>query len=187
MVRESEETIRHIFNVARQTAPTIIFFDQLEAIASTREIESESKTTERVVSQLLTELDGIEPRSQVIVLAATNRLDMVDKSILRSGRFGTHIFVPLPDEEERSQILKIHLRQTPLSPKIILNELVEHLARETEGFSGAELKSVCDEAKLQSLRSCRFESAQGLTEACFEKALEVVLRDRVMIQKKEKL
>ena len=184
---ESEETIRHIFNVARQTAPTIIFFDQLEAIASTREIESESKTTERVVSQLLTELDGIEPRSQVIVLAATNRLDMVDKSILRSGRFGTHVFVPLPDEEERSQILKIHLRQTPLSPKIILNELVEHLARETEGFSGAELKSVCDEAKLQSLRSYKFEVAKGLTQECFEKALEVVLRDRVMIQKKEKL
>jgi transitional endoplasmic reticulum ATPase len=184
---ESEETIRHIFNVARQTAPAIIFFDQLEAIASTREIESESKTTERVVSQLLTELDGIEPRSQVIVLAATNRLDMVDKSILRSGRFGTHIFVPLPDEEERSQILKIHLRQTPLSPKIILNELVEHLARETEGFSGAELKSVCDEAKLQSLRSYKFEVAKGLTQECFEKALEVVLRDRVMIQKKEKL
>jgi transitional endoplasmic reticulum ATPase len=184
---ESEETIRHIFNVARQTAPAIIFFDQLEAIASTREIESESKTTERVVSQLLTELDGIEPRSQVIVLAATNRLDMVDKSILRSGRFGTHIFVPLPDEEERSQILKIHLRQTPLSPKIILNELVEHLARETESFSGAELKSVCDEAKLQSLRSYKFEVAKGLTQECFEKALEVVLSDRVMIQKKEKL
>jgi transitional endoplasmic reticulum ATPase len=184
---ESEETIRHIFNVARQTAPTIIFFDQLEAIASTREVESESKTTERVVSQLLTELDGIEPRSQVIVLAATNRLDMVDKSILRSGRFGTHIFVPLPNEEERSQILKIHLRDTSLSPKIILNELVEYLARETDGFSGAELKSVCDEAKWQSLRSYKFEVAKGLTQESFEKALEVILNDRVMIQERERL
>jgi transitional endoplasmic reticulum ATPase len=184
---ESEETIRHIFNVARQTAPTIIFFDQLEAIASTREIESESKTTERVVSQLLTELDGIEPRSQVIVLAATNRLDMVDRSILRSGRFGTHIFVPLPDEDGRAEILKIQLKQTPLSPTLRINEIVHYLAGRTDAFSGAELKSVCDEAKLQSLRSSRFESAQGLTEACFERALEVVLSDRVMIRNKENL
>ena len=184
---ESEETLRHIFNVARQTAPTIIFFDQIEAIASIREAASESKTTERVVSQLLTELDGIEPRSHVIVLAASNRLDMVDKSILRSGRFGTHIFVPLPDEEERAEILKIHLRQTPLSPKIDVHELVSFLAKKTDGFSGAELKYLCDEAKLQSLRNCRFEFAQGLTDECFEKALEVILNDRVMIQKRGKL
>jgi len=183
---ESEETIRHIFNVARQTAPTIIFFDQIEAIASTRETVSESKTTERVVSQLLTELDGIEPRSHVIVLAATNRLDMVDRSILRSGRFGTHIFVPLPDEEEREEILKIHLRQTLLTHKTFLDELVKNLARKTDGFSGAELKYLCDEAKLQSLRSCKFETVQGLTEECFEKALETVLEDRIMIQKKKK-
>ena len=184
---ESEETIRHIFNVARQTAPTIIFFDQLEAIASTREVQSESKTTERVVSQLLTELDGIEPRSHVIVLAATNRLDMVDKSILRSGRFGTHIFVPLPNEEERVEILKIHLRQTPLSPKIFVNDLLKYLARKTGGFSGAEFKFLYDEAKLQSLRSCKFEFAQRLTEDCFEKALEIVLNDKILVRKKEKV
>lgn len=183
---ESEETLRHIFTIARQTAPTIIFFDQIEAIASTRATESESKTTERVVSQLLTELDGIESRSQVIVLAATNRLDMVDPSILRSGRFGTHLFVPLPDEEERVEILKIHLKHTPLSPKIVLNDLIATLARKTDGFSGAELKNLCNEAKLQSLRSCKFEYAQGLTEDCFEKALEFILKDRVMIRKKEK-
>lgn len=175
---ESEETLRHIFHVARQTAPAIIFFDQIEAIASTRESQSESKTTERVVSQLLTELDGIEPRSHVIVLAATNRLDMVDKSILRSGRFGTHIFVPLPDEDERAQILGIHLRETPLSPKLLLDGFIKHLAKKTDGFSGAELKSLCDEAKLQSLRNCKFEFTQELTEECFESSLKVLLDDR---------
>jgi len=182
---ESEETLRHIFTVARQTAPTIIFFDQIEAIAATREAASESKTTERVVSQLLTELDGIEPRSHVIVLAATNRLDMVDKSILRSGRFGTHIYVPLPNEEERADILRIHLGQAPLSPKIAVKTLIKRLARNTEGFSGAQLKNLCDEAKLQSLRSCKFEFAPGLTEACFERALEIVLNDPAVAQKKE--
>jgi len=181
---ESEETLRHIFTVARQTAPTIIFFDQIEAIASTREKVSESKTTERVVSQLLTELDGIEPRSHVIVLAATNRLDMVDPSILRSGRFGTHLFVPLPDEEERGEIVTIHLGQTPLSLKMALKDLTKYLARKTDGFSGAQLKNLCDEAKLQSLRSCKFEYAQELTEDSFEKALDFILKDRVMIRKK---
>lgn len=181
---ESEETIRYIFNVARQTAPTIIFFDQIEAIASTREAISESKTTERVVNQLLTELDGIEPRNHVIVLAATNRLDMVDKSILRSGRFGTHIFVPLPNEEERIEILKVHLRQTPLSLKVSFSEFLKYLAKKTDGFSGAELKFLSDEAKLQSLKSCQFESVKGLTEECFEKALNIILNDRTMVKKK---
>ena len=182
---ESEETLRHIFTVARQTAPTIIFFDQIEAVASTREAASESKTTERVVSQLLTELDGIEARSHVIVLAATNRLDMVDKSILRSGRFGTHIYIPLPNEEERRDILKIHLGQAPLSPKIVLKDLLTHLAKKTDGFSGAQLKNLCDEAKLQSLRSCKFEFVRGLTEDCFEMALEIVLSDPITAREKE--
>ncbi len=181
---ESEETLRHIFTVARQTAPTIIFFDQIEAIASIREKISESKTTERVVSQLLTELDGIEPRSHVIVLAATNRLDMVDTSILRSGRFGTHIFVPLPNEEERSEILKIQLRHTPLSTRMPLDELTRFLARKTEGLSGAQLKNLCDEAKLRSLREAKYEFAKGLTEEFFDKALEIVLNDHAMISNK---
>ena len=181
---ESEETLRHIFTVARQTVFTIIFFDQIEVFAATREKVSESKTTERVVSQLLSELDGIEPRSHVIVLAATNRLDMVDPSILRSGRFGTHIFVPLPDEEERAEILSIHLDQTPLASPLARQDLVKSLAGKTEGFSGAQLKNLCDEAKLQSLRSCRFERAQGVSQEDFAKALDMVLSDQAVTQKR---
>ncbi len=179
---ESEEAIRHIFHVARLTAPTIIFFDQIEAVAATREMDAESRTTARVVSQLLTELDGIEPRSRVIVLAATNRLDMVDPSILRSGRFGTHIFVPLPDEEERAEILQIHLGTTPLSPDLSREELVRRLAVLTEGFSGAELKFLCDEAKQEFLRLNNFSVAGGLPEACFERALEQMVSDRARLK-----
>ena len=141
-------------------------------------MEGDSQVTERVVSQLLTELDGVEPRSQVIVLAATNRIDMVDQSILRSGRFGTHIFVPLPDEEEREEILKIHLRRKIRSSNSHFSELLKFLARKTEGFSGAELRALCDEAKLQSLRDCKFESAGGVGDDCFERALQVTLDDR---------
>ncbi|MFH1625105.1 MAG: AAA family ATPase, partial [Pseudomonadota bacterium] len=183
---ESEETLRHIFSVARQTAPTIILFDQIEAIAATREAQSESKTTERVVSQLMMELDGIEPRSHVIVLAATNRLDMVDRSILRSGRFGIHIFIPLPDEKERAEILRIHLKKTPLSPETSLHEITTYLAKKTDSFSGAELKSLCDEAKLQSLKSCGFESVRALTTECFEKAFKMFVKDRNMTRKMRK-
>ena len=175
---ESEEAIRHIFHVARLTAPTIIFFDQIEAIAATREADVDSRTTARVVSQLLTELDGMEPRSRVIVLAATNRLDMVDPAILRAGRFGTHIFVPLPDEDERADILDIHIGKTLLSAEVSRRELLRHLAINTEGFSGADLKFLCDEAKLESLRPNNFSAGSELTDGCFERAMEHMINDR---------
>jgi transitional endoplasmic reticulum ATPase len=179
---ESEEAIRHIFHVARLTAPTIIFFDQIEAIAATRERDAESRTTARVVSQLLTELDGIESRTRVIVLAATNRLDMVDPSILRSGRLGTHILVPLPDEGERVEILEIHLGNSLFSRDLSREELISRLSKNTEGFSGAELKFLCDEAKRELLRRNNFNTAGGLTSACFEEALRQMLNDRARLK-----
>ena len=111
---ESEEGVRQIFRIARQVAPTVIFFDQLEAIAPIRGAHAGSMTTDRVVSQLLAELDGVEQLSRVIVLGATNRIDLIDPSILRPGRFGVHIPVGLPDAEERKQILRslpAHARQ----------------------------------------------------------------------------
>jgi transitional endoplasmic reticulum ATPase len=175
---ESEEAIRHIFHVARLTAPTIIFFDQIEAIAAKRDLATDSRTTARVVSQLLTELDGIEPRSRVIVLAATNRIDMLDPSILRSGRFGTHIFVPLPDEDERAEILRLHIGNTLLTGGRSPEELARELALKTEDFSGAELKYLCDEAKMEALRNSDFEMVTEITAACFEKSLERMIIDR---------
>ncbi len=149
---ESEETIRHIFRVARQLAPTIIFFDQLDALAPQRGRDLGSQTTERVVNQLLTELDGIEPRSEVIVLGATNRLDLIDPSVLRPGRLSTHILVPLPDEADRAAILRIQLRNAPLAAGTTVEQVVQHLVPRTAGYSGADLRLACDEAKLMAMQ-----------------------------------
>jgi len=175
---ESEEAIRHIFHVARLTAPTIVFFDQIEAIAAKRDLATDSRTTARVVSQLLTELDGIEPRSRVIVLAATNRIDMLDPSILRSGRFGTHIFVPLPDEDERTEILRLQIGNARLDNGLSPEDLARELASKTEDFSGAELKYLCDEAKMEALRDSNFAMTTEIKAACWETSLERMRLDR---------
>lgn len=150
---ESEETIRHIFRVARQLAPTIIFFDQLDALAPQRGRDLGSQTTERVVNQLLTELDGIEPRSEVIVLGATNRIDLIDPSVLRPGRLSTHILVPLPDDADRAAILRIQLRNVPLAAGTTVDDVVAYLVPRTAGYSGADLRLVCDEAKLLAMQA----------------------------------
>lgn len=150
---ESEETIRHIFRVARQLAPTIIFFDQLDALAPQRGRDLGSQTTERVVNQLLTEIDGIEPLSEVVVLGATNRLDLIDASILRPGRFSTHIRVPLPEAADRGEILGIHLRRVPLDASSSLERVLDYVVPRTHGYAGADLRLLCDEAKLLAVQS----------------------------------
>jgi transitional endoplasmic reticulum ATPase len=156
---ESEEGVRQIFRIARQVAPTVIFFDQLDAITPVRGAHDGSMTTERVVNQLLAELDGVEQLAGVIVIGATNRIDLVDPSILRPGRFGVHIPVPLPDEAERRQILRIHLanKTTEASPE--LDKIAEALAAETAGFSGASLRQLCQEAKRLAVRGAEFKQA----------------------------
>ena len=169
---ESEEGIRHIFRIARQVAPSIVFFDQLDAIAPVRGQHTGVKTTERVVNQLLSELDGIKPLGNVIVIAATNRLDLVDPSVLRPGRFGVHIYVPLPDREEREEILKLHLRDMPVAADIGLEALVPDLAAKTEGFSGADLVHLCSEAWLYALMKENETSPPTLTRSHFVKALQ---------------
>jgi transitional endoplasmic reticulum ATPase len=116
-------------------------------------------TTERVVNQLLAELDGVEQLSGVIVVGATNRIDLVDPSILRPGRFGVHIPVPLPDEADRRAILRIHLSGKTMEKSAALEEIVEALAAQTAGFSGARLRQVCQEAKRLAVRGTRFERA----------------------------
>jgi transitional endoplasmic reticulum ATPase len=168
---ESEETIRHIFRVARQLAPTIVFFDQLDALAPQRGRDLGSQTTERVVNQLLTELDGIEPRSEVIVLGATNRLDLIDSSILRPGRLSTHILVPLPDDADRAAILRIQLRNAPLAPDTTPDQVVEHLVPRTAGYSGADLRLACDEAKLLAMQAESSDGEVALTLTHFAEAL----------------
>ena len=141
-VGESERGIREVFRRARQAAPCIIFFDEIDAIAPVRGFGGDSMVTERVVSQLLTELDGIQPLSGVVVLAATNRIDMLDPALLRAGRFDKLLYVPLPDRAARLQILQIHTRGKPLKEDVDLGKIADM----TEGFSGADLAGVVNTA-----------------------------------------
>jgi len=133
-----------------------VFFDQLDAIAPIRGDHAGSMTTERVVNQLLSELDGVGEMSRVIVVGATNRIDLVDPSILRPGRFGTHLLVPLPDEASRAAILRIHLRGVAYERAAERDEIAEHIAAATPGFSGAQLRQLCEQAKRLAVRAAGY-------------------------------
>ncbi len=141
-VGESERGVREVFRRARQAAPCVIFFDEIDALAPTRGVGGDSMVTERVVSQLLTELDGIQSLQGVVVLAATNRIDMVDPALLRAGRFDKVIQIPLPDKQARKEILIIHTKKVPKSKDVDIDRIVEL----TEGFSGADLAAVANTA-----------------------------------------
>ena len=145
-VGESEEAVRELFERARQTAPSIIFLDEIDAIASHRGQGNE--VTERVVSQLLAELDGITENPNLVVLAATNRRDMIDDALLRPGRLEQHVEVPNPDEAAREEILRVHTRGKPLAEDVSLSALAE----ETAGLSGAELEAVVRAASMRAIR-----------------------------------
>ncbi len=141
-VGESERGIREIFRRARQAAPCVVFFDEIDSIAPTRGMGGDSMVTERVVSQLLTELDGIQALSGVVVIAATNRADIIDPALLRTGRFDKIVFVPLPDKPTRLKILEIHAKKKPIGPDVDLAKVAEL----TDGFSGADTGSVVNTA-----------------------------------------
>lgn len=147
-VGESEKGIREIFRKARQAAPSIIFFDEIDSIAPVRGKSFDSGVTERMISQFLTELDGLEELKGVVVIAATNRPDMIDPALLRSGRFDKLIRIGLPEELGRLEILKIHSKNIPLAEDV---DLVE-LSKRTENFSGAELASLCHEGVLLAIQ-----------------------------------
>ena len=141
-VGESERGIREIFRRARQAAPCVIFFDEVDSVAPVRGLGGDSMVTERVVSQLLTEMDGISSLSGVVTIAATNRSDMIDPALLRPGRFDRIVYVPLPDKTTRKKILEIHSSDKPISKDINF----EKIAELTEGFSGADMSSVVNTA-----------------------------------------
>ena len=147
-VGESEKAIREIFRKARQYAPTIVFFDEIDSIAPARGTETGTKVTERILSQLLTEIDQITEMSNVVVIAATNRPDMLDPALLRPGRLEKIIYVPPPDLEGRLEILKIHTREVPLDENVDLLEI----AKQTEGYTGADLAALVREAAMLALR-----------------------------------
>lgn len=148
-VGESEKGVREVFRKARQAAPCIVFFDEIDAIAPTRgSLGSDSHVTERVISQLLTEMDGLEVLSNVIIIAATNRPDIIDAALLRPGRFDRLLYVPPPDKESRIWIFKIHTSKKPLADDVN----IDNLANQTEGYTGADIAALASAAVMLALR-----------------------------------
>ena len=148
-VGESEKGVREIFRKARQAAPCIIFFDEIDAIAPARGADfGNSHVTERVISQMLTELDGLEVLTNVVVIAATNRPDIIDSALLRPGRFDRLLYVPPPDYESRKQIILIHTKKKPLAD----DTNIDNLASKTDGYTGADIAAVASAAVMLALR-----------------------------------
>jgi len=166
-VGESEQHIRDIFKRARQVAPSIIFFDEIDAMTPRRGMDSGSRVTEQVVSQILTEMSGLEDMHDVVVVAATNRPDIMDPALLRPGRFDRVIYTPAPAEAAREKIFSIHTKSMPLEGIDI-----KTLAKKTEGYSGADINALCREAALNAMREDI--KAKNVTKAHFEEALKKV-------------
>jgi transitional endoplasmic reticulum ATPase len=141
-VGESERGVREVFRRARQASPCVIFFDEIDALAPVRGLGGDSMVTERVVSQLLTELDGIQTLNGVVVLAATNRMDMVDPALLRAGRFDKLLYIPPPDKNARRAVLEIQTKHRPISKELELDRVAEMM----DGFTGADITSVVNTA-----------------------------------------
>ena len=167
-VGESEKAVRKVFEKARQTSPTIIFFDEIDSLAPRRGMGSDNQVTERVVNQLLTEMDGLIELDNIVILAATNRPDMLDTALLRPGMFDRIVLVPAPDEKSREEIFKIHTKDMPLDKGISIKEM----AKETEGYVGADIESVAREAAMLALR--KDMAAKKVTKENFNAALKKV-------------
>ena len=167
-VGESEKGIRKIFEKARQASPTIIFFDEIDAIAGSRGTGSGSKSTERMVNQLLTEMDGLEELNDVVIIAATNRPDLVDPALLRPGRFDRIIMAQVPDQKAREQILKVHTEKMKIAKDVNIIEI----AKKTEFYTGSDLNSITREAAMIALREDI--NVEEVRKEHFDKALKKV-------------
>jgi len=177
-VGKSEEGVRKIFERARQVAPCIIFFDEIDALAGKRGSDQGSKVTERVLNQLLAEMDGLEDLKDVLIIGATNRPDMIDTALLRPGRFDKILLVNSPDEKGRLNVLKIHTKKMPLGDgKKKFNDkekevFLKEFAKKTEGYTGADLEGLAREAAMLVLRD-NIES-EFVTKKYFEKAIDKI-------------
>jgi transitional endoplasmic reticulum ATPase len=168
-VGESEKAIREVFRKARMAAPAVVFLDEMDSLTPRRGMGmSDSGVSERVISQLLTEMDGIISLQDIVVIAATNRPDMVDSAVLRPGRFDRLIYVPEPDEKSRLQIFKIYTKEMPLAQDVDLNQIVTL----TKYYSGADIESLCREAAMHTLR--KNINSREVTMKDFQDALKEV-------------
>jgi len=178
-VGESEKGVREVFRKARTAAPTIVFFDEIDALAPARGGEDEgTHVTERVVNTLLAEMDGIQNLKDVVVIAATNRPELLDPALLRPGRFDKLVEVPAPDEATRLAILKVHAAKMPLAKDVDLKVL----AKKTEGYSGADLEALCREAGMFALREK--QDAKEVNKTHFDKALQAI-RPTLSLRKRD--
>lgn len=182
-VGESEKGVREVFKKAKQAAPCLVFFDEIDALVPARGTGgADSHVSERVVSQFLTEMDGVEELKGVLVLAATNRPDLIDPALLRPGRFDVVVDIPLPDQVGRKEIFQIGLRHKPLADDVSL----DRLAQATDAFSGADIQAVCKRAALAAVRRAieletdvpLADRSLAITQACLEEALEEVRTGR---------
>jgi len=192
-VGESAKAVRETFRKARSAAPCIIFFDEIDAIAVKRSESEGSRVVEQVVAQLLTEIDGLEELRDVVLLAATNRPDLLDPALLRSGRFGRHIEVPLPNKTSRTKIFEIHLKDKPLADDINIGELAEAI----DGYTGADIKGICEEATLLAIRrgvyECKIDNADPksfqqvkIKKGEFEEAIKIITNNAERAKKSYK-
>lgn len=166
-VGESEKAIREVFRKARMAAPAVVFFDEMDSLVPRRGAGfSDSGVSERVISQLLTEMDGIVTLEDIVIIAATNRPDLVDPAVLRPGRFDRLIYVPEPDEASRLQIFKIYMKDMPLAKDVNVTSLTA-LAK---GYSGADIEALCREAAMHALRTD--VNSKEVTMKNFEEALK---------------
>ncbi len=165
-VGESEKAVRQIFSKARQVAPTVVFIDEIDAIAQRRGSRGDSGVGDRVLNQLLSEIDGVEDMSGVVVIGATNRPDILDPAILRPGRLDRHLHVPHPDDEARRRIFEIHTEDMSLSDDIDFDDLVDR----SDGFVGADIENVCREAGMHAIREGLDEVSMEHFEDAFEEA-----------------
>ncbi|MFX1332384.1 MAG: ATP-binding protein, partial [Promethearchaeota archaeon] len=170
-VGESEKAVREVFRKARTAAPAIIFFDELDSIAPSRgRISGDSNVTERMVSQLLTEMDGLESMKDLVVVAATNRPDLIDRALLRKGRFDRWIYIPPPTAQGREAIFEIYLNKMPLDKDVKVKRLVEM----TENFVGGDIENLCKEAGMHALKENRANEIEVVSWRHFEEALKAV-------------
>jgi transitional endoplasmic reticulum ATPase len=168
-VGESERSVRNIFRKARQAAPSIIYFDEIDAISSIRGISESTALRDSIVNQILVEMDGIENRKGIVVIASTNRPDMVDSALLRPGRLDRLLYVEAPETKEREAILKVHTKDMPLANEVSL----KHIAQMTEGYSGADLENVCREAGMQAIRE-NLDNLERIEQKHFDFALSKI-------------
>jgi transitional endoplasmic reticulum ATPase len=181
-VGESEKGVREIFRKARQVAPCIIFLDEVDSLVPRRGSgNSDSHVTENIVSQILTEIDGLEELHNVLIIGATNRLDIVDEALLRPGRFDRIIEVGNPDSKGRKHIFEIHTKKKPLESNVDIKKLVEI----TDGFSGAEIASITNRAALVALKRYVSGKSQNIKEIKITQQDLIDAADKIRPQKKE--